>query len=406
MSEANNSDKMKDRQLFIPSISIGAFLLSDELDKSLTDLYENEGVGRAKLNRYWGGSQAALQQLNIESYDLILIEFDDEAQNIGSIVEKIASMCPSGTKAIVAGRVNDINLYRNLIDLGVSEYIPAPFCKDKIKKSLVNIYCENTSEQCRSIAFIGSKGGVGTSVLAHNVAHYTSEKLKRSTILVDFDLNFGISNFNFRVNNKKEFQDVIGGINSIDSILMKRILFEASDRLSVFSYKSPIQKTQNISKDIINRIHEQCRQLTDFAILDIGNELSAKHNDLINSVNDIVIVAEPNIINLRNTVSIIDFIKDLCSITPRIIIILNNVNKNGNTEIPKSEFVKLTGIENCFDFYHYPNDFSRAEQRETNIFSGITSNKSSKHLVSILDKLFDNDNNYIKSNKKVYLNFL
>ncbi|MBC8719081.1 hypothetical protein [Ochrobactrum sp. Marseille-Q0166] len=391
MNINNDSTNLKDDQFILPSISIGAFLLSDELDVNLTELCTDEGARRAKVHRFWGGSQAALKQLNIESYDLILVEFDEEPKNIGRIVEEIASMCPADTKAIIAGQVNDITLYRGLIELGVSEYIPAPFSKDKILKSLNKIYSNYSYDQCRTTVFIGSKGGVGTSVLANNASYYTSKSLKNNTVLLDLDFNFGSSSLYFNLPNKNQFQDVICGINSIDSVLMKRIVFDISDRLSVFSYRSPIDKTQNINKDIINSIFENCKKISNHVIIDLGNDLSDKYNDVIISANEIVIVTEPNIINLRNTAFIIDFIRNISVKIPNINIIINNVNRNKNYELSESEFIKITGISNCFKLSHYPIEFSRAEDRETVILSKQANTKSSIDLRLILDKIFDTD---------------
>ena len=49
----------------------------------------------------------------------------------------------------------------------------------------------------RSVAVVGAKGGVGSSTLAHNLAHALSERMQANTVLVDLDLPFGTAGLDF-----------------------------------------------------------------------------------------------------------------------------------------------------------------------------------------------------------------
>ncbi len=48
-----------------------------------------------------------------------------------------------------------------------------------------------------SISFIGAKGGVGSSTIAHNVAFTISSSFSSDVVLADLDLPFGTANIDF-----------------------------------------------------------------------------------------------------------------------------------------------------------------------------------------------------------------
>jgi pilus assembly protein CpaE len=47
------------------------------------------------------------------------------------------------------------------------------------------------------MAFIGAKGGVGSSTVAHNVAWQLTDHLRSDAVLVDLDLSFGTAGLDF-----------------------------------------------------------------------------------------------------------------------------------------------------------------------------------------------------------------
>ena len=79
--------------------------------------------------------------------------------------------CDAGTKVIMIGRTNDVLLYRELLKRGVSEYLVAPIKPLQLMESISNLYNDPETDPVGNvIAFIGAKGGVGSSTICHNIA--------------------------------------------------------------------------------------------------------------------------------------------------------------------------------------------------------------------------------------------
>src|SRR5262249_53783263 len=113
-----------------------------------------------------------------------------------SRVDDLAKVCEPGVTVIVIGDRNDIGLYRDLVHAGVSEYIVKPATPGLLAKTLFpqtgiapgNPISRKLGEM---VAFVGARGGVGTTSLAVNLARYLANRQKHRILLLDFNLQNG-----------------------------------------------------------------------------------------------------------------------------------------------------------------------------------------------------------------------
>ena len=69
-----------------------------------------------------------------------------------------------GTNVVVIGHQNDVQLYRDLISRGVAEYLYAPISMADVMEVVTTLFVNpEASPLGNTIAFIGAKGGVGSS---------------------------------------------------------------------------------------------------------------------------------------------------------------------------------------------------------------------------------------------------
>ena len=121
--------------------------------------------------------------------NLIILESRREPRELLESLGQLAEYCDPSTKVVVIGHYNDVWLYRELIRSGISEYVVAPISMADIVSVIAGIFVDPEAEPIgRSIAFIGAKGGVGSSTIAHNVAWAMSTLFKSEVIVADLDL--------------------------------------------------------------------------------------------------------------------------------------------------------------------------------------------------------------------------
>ena len=138
---------------------------------------------------------------------------------------ELASHCDPSTKVVVIGHYNDVWLYRELIRSGVSEYVVAPISMADIVSVIASIFVDPEAEPIgRSIAFIGAKGGVGSSTIAHNVAWTMSKLFASEVVVADLDLPFGTANINFDQDPAQGIAEAVFAPERVDEVYLDRLL--------------------------------------------------------------------------------------------------------------------------------------------------------------------------------------
>ena len=85
-------------------------------------------------------------------------------------LDALAEVCDPGTNVVLIGTSNDIELYRELMRRGVSEYIVKPIAPRRIYEAVAGIVMDpDAPPMGRLLTFISSRGGAGSSSLAHNI---------------------------------------------------------------------------------------------------------------------------------------------------------------------------------------------------------------------------------------------
>ncbi|MCK5375081.1 MAG: type II secretion protein ATPase, partial [Alphaproteobacteria bacterium] len=77
------------------------------------------------------------------SPDLLIIQTEDIDDNFLSKLGELSSCCDEGTSAIVIGPVNDVYLYRKLIEMGVSDYLVRPIESDILAEVIAKALIAN-----------------------------------------------------------------------------------------------------------------------------------------------------------------------------------------------------------------------------------------------------------------------
>ncbi|MBN9271514.1 MAG: CtpF protein, partial [Mesorhizobium sp.] len=183
----------------IPRISIQAFCETEGVAGPMERAGEDRRMAKAHLKVHMGGIPTAIEfYQSAPTPNLIVLESRAEPKELLAQLAQLAEYCDPSSKVVVIGHYNDIGLYRELIRSGISEYVIAPISMADIVSVISSIFVDPDAEPIgRAIAFVGAKGGVGSSTIAHNVAWAMSSLFKSEVVVADLDLAFGTANINF-----------------------------------------------------------------------------------------------------------------------------------------------------------------------------------------------------------------
>src|SRR5260370_734521 len=149
-----------------PRVSVQAFCETVETAAAVQSAGEDRRLGKAHLKIQMGGMAAAIEAYRTAPTPNVIILETEGRSDILAGLDQLATVCDSGTRVVVIGRVNDVALYRELVRRGVSDYVIAPVNAIGVVRSICGLFSAPEAKAIgRIIAIVGAKGGVGASTI-------------------------------------------------------------------------------------------------------------------------------------------------------------------------------------------------------------------------------------------------
>ena len=334
------------REVQIPRITVHVFAERTDTLAAAERAGQDRRMSRATTQIRVGGVPAAIAAYQYESTPpLIMVESMADARTLLNQIDDLAEVCDAGTKVIIIGATNDIQLYRELMRRGVSEYIVAPVQPLQLISAIDNLFADPAQPFVgRSIAFVGARGGSGASALAHNTAYAMSERIGLNTVIVDYDLPFGTAGLDFNQDPLNGVVDALNHPDRLDATLLDRMMARCTDKLSLFAAPATLEGDWDIQPEAFAEVTSRIRSTAPFVVLDLPHLWSTWMRQTLISADEVVLVATPDLASLRNAKNMIDLIKQgrPNDAPPRLV--LNQVGMPGRPEIPAKDFGAALGI--------------------------------------------------------------
>lgn len=331
----------------VPRISLQAFCETPEVAQTVRDAIADRRMERAHVKVHMGGAAAAIEAYRTAATpNVIFLETTAQREDLIGYLDTLAEFCDPGTKVVVAGRANDIVLYRELMARGVSEYLVVPFSVLDVIRTISHLYTGAGAQPVgRIIACTGAKGGVGASTIAHNLAWSIARDLDLQTVLVDLDLGFGTAGLDFNQDPPQGIAEALFAPERVDANLIDRLLSRCSDKLSLLAAPATLDRVYDFQDTAFDAIIDILRASTPCVIVDVPHLWTGWARRILQGADEIVLVAMPDLANLRNTKSLLDTMRAARQNDAKPKLVLNNVGVAKRPEIALSDFGKAVDLE-------------------------------------------------------------
>ena len=330
----------------VPRISIQAFCETDGVAQPIERASEDRRMSKAHLKVHMGGIATAIEfYQTAPTPNLIILESRLEPRELLESLRELADYCDPSTKVVVIGHYNDVGLYRELIRFGISEYVVAPISMADVVSVISTIFIDPESEPIgRSIAFIGAKGGVGSSTIAHNIAWSMSNLFKSEVIVADLDLAFGTANINFDQDPAQGIAEAVFSPERVDEVYLDRLLAQCAEHLSLLAAPSTLERVYDFDQDAFAQIIDTAQRSAPLLVLDMPHAWNGWTKATLMKADDIVITATPELANLRNAKNLVDMMKRLRPNDAPPKLVINQVGVPKRPEITAVDFSEPLGI--------------------------------------------------------------
>ncbi|MBV9558407.1 MAG: AAA family ATPase, partial [Pseudolabrys sp.] len=220
-------------------------------------------------------------------------------------------------------------------------YLIAPVGTIDIVRSICGLFSQpDTKPVGRVVAVVGAKGGVGASTVAHNIAWAIARDLALDSVVADLDLAFGTAGLDFNQDPPQGIADAVFSPDRVDTNFVDRLLSKCTDHLSLLAAPATLDRVYDFNGEAFDSILDSLRASIPCVVLDVPHQWSAWTRRLLISADDILIVAAPDLANLRNAKNLVDLLRASRPNDHRPYYCLNQVGVPKRPEITPADFGK------------------------------------------------------------------
>ncbi len=257
----------------------------------------------------------------------ILVDISDSPAPLNDMT-RVANLAEPGTRIIVAGDRNDVGLFRDLMQLGVADYLLKPFTAAMLRRGL-NLGAHagepvRAPRAGKTIAVLGARGGAGATTLACSLAWHLAHGFSRRTVVVDLDVYNGAVNLVFNLPPSHGLVAALQNIAGLDHLGLEKILTLRGPRLFTLTADNDLMAADPITPDSLKELLAVLVEHFHFVVLDTASRSGAVVNAVLEQCGFLVMLADPTILAVRNAARIMRG-REAASDGQRSILAINNL---------------------------------------------------------------------------------
>jgi pilus assembly protein CpaE len=291
-----------------PKLAAGRLPLMAFVDAETERVLQEASVllGRCVIMR--GGISKAIEYLSEQRSPLLLLVDISGVDLPLSLIHTLADVCEPGTTVVALGDENDVALYRDLIESGVSNYVVKPLTREMLAKVLAPKLSGEVGKAAlklgKIVSFIGARGGVGTTTLAGNLAWYLANRQGRRVALVDLDLQSGDCSLLFNTENVLGFRDALANPLRLDHLLLDRIMSKVGERLFLLGSEEPLHDNVQLTVAAIDTLFSVLRAHFHYIIVDVPRIPAPAYRRALERADRRVVVVDQTMRSMRDALRV------------------------------------------------------------------------------------------------------
>ena len=317
-----------------------AFLVDEETRRVVDHVIADLLIPNATIQR--GGIRAAIEALGAQRSPKLLLVDISEAQLPISAIDELAEVCEPGIAVIALGERNDVGIFRDLIQHGISDYLVKPISASLLQRSLLTAMgasspVKQNDRLGRLIVVAGARGGVGSTMLATGIAWSIANDRRRRVALVDLDLQHGSAALALDLEPSHGLREALEHPNRIDDLFVDRTMIRHSETLHVLSSEEPLSEPMALDLGAVAMLLKELRNRFHYVVVDLPRLTSALTLQTLQAATNLVLVTDLSLAGMRDTLRFTTLMPSLnaaCQVT----LTANKVGEHRQGEMGRAEF--------------------------------------------------------------------
>jgi pilus assembly protein CpaE len=342
MSDLHSAPALPSGRLAAPTAKL--FVLDSETEDVLRQALNDIGVYDAEFTR--GTIETATAALAREATPRLLVVDISGVEDPLRRIEELAARCEPEVNVVAIGDRNDIILYRQLKNVGVTEYFFKPLVRDMVKRVCHQILSGGYDEKSgnprggKLVFVLGVRGGVGATTIAVNAAWRLANKGQRWVMLVDMDLEGGDAALQLDASPSNALQEALEKPERVDKLFLERGTLHIGQRLDLLASVQPLGARIAVKEDAFRGLIDKLLQRYRFVFVDLPVTTAGRLIDTLHQPSTCILVSNASLASVRELVRWRDWLGPNTS-ERRTMHILNM--SGADAGLPEAEFLRAAG---------------------------------------------------------------
>ncbi|MDF2524361.1 MAG: response regulator receiver protein [Clostridiales bacterium] len=342
--------------------------------------------------------------------DIVLMDINMPVKDGIKATEEISVEVPD-TAVIIMSVQNEQEYLRKAMAAGAKEYVLKPFTGDELVNTIIKTYNLETKRkkkvnpiivkeeiQTKIISVFSTKGGVGKTTLATNLAIAIARETKKKVALVDLNLMFGDVAIHLNIYVKATIAELIKEINSLDSEMMEEYLHTHFSGVKVLPAPMKPEYAEYITAQHIEKIIRTLQGRYHYIIIDTAQNFSETTLAALDASDTVLFVSNMEVPTIKNVKTGLEVLDTLKYSDKKVKLVLNKATEQFGVSykdfedtvrqkiwasIPEDAQIVVNSINKGF-----PVALSRMDSKISKSFYDIASKITSQQMVNESEKGF------------------
>ena len=276
--------------------------------------------------------ETILEELGEPAPDVCLLDFDRNRRAAVMMAERIHTSLP-GTAIFAVSSQSQPNAILEAMRCGCTEYLTKPIDRDQLASAVMRIGARRKEKQeqnrAQLLAFMGAKGGVGTTTLATQMGALLANTFSRTALLVDLHPDFGDAALYLKLNKAKyHFFELLENTERLDADLLESFVVRHSSGLEMIpSPEGSVLSRDGLPPGALAVTFDFLRPRYEFVLVDLPPSLNDDNLSVIRDCDQLYLVAVAEVSAIRNVVRQLEYFDRKDIPREKIRVVLNRHSK-------------------------------------------------------------------------------